>query len=200
MDFTEIKAKRARAAGRKAKKDAKRESLGPKFAKRPKAKKTKRPPSRKKQTDACKKRILGVGGLWSQTVRARDGKCLMCGKTEGLQAHHWLFRRGHSMALAVDHNNGSTLCYGCHIGRVHHDGDGDFIYRLGDTMTALVGADTVAAMRLTAKVSQPLSLEWWLANEDRLTALLAALKGEAKLPQQDPIGSTGNASSSHPSF
>lgn len=127
--------------------------------------KPRRLPSRKKQVDAIKKRILGVGGLWSQAVRNRDGKCIMCYKTETLQAHHWLFRRGHSMALAVDIANGATLCYGCHIGRVHHDGDGDFIFRLGDTMTALVGPGKVAEMRITAQTSQPMSLEWWQEKE-----------------------------------
>ena len=133
----------------------------PKRPRKAKRGRLKRAPSRKKQIDGIKKRILGVGGKWSKAVRARDGKCVMCHKTDTLQAHHWLFRRGHSMALAVDVANGATLCYGCHIGRVHHDGDGDFIFRLGDTMTAKVGPEKVAEMRITAQTSQPLSLEWW---------------------------------------
>jgi hypothetical protein len=137
----------------------------PKRPRKAKRGKLKRAPSRKKQIDGIKKRILGVGGKWSKAVRARDGKCVMCHKTDTLQAHHWLFRRGHSMALAVDIANGATLCYGCHIGRVHHDGDGDFIFRLGDTMTAKVGPEKVAEMRITAQTSQPLSLEWWQEKE-----------------------------------
>ena len=134
--------------------------------------KRKRAPSRKKQIDGIKKRLLGVGGKWSKAVRARDGKCVMCHKTDTLQAHHWLFRRGHSMALAVDIANGATLCYGCHIGRVHHDGDGNFIFRLGDTMTAIVGPAKVAEMRLTAQTSQPLSLKWWQGKEAGFDAVV----------------------------
>ena len=137
----------------------------PKRPRKAKRGKLKRAPSRKKQIDGIKKRILGVGGKWSKAVRARDGKCVMCHKTDTLQAHDWLFRRGHSMALAVDVANGATLCYGCHIGRVHHDGDGDFIFRLGDTMTRIVGPEKVAEMRITAQTSQPLSLEWWQEKE-----------------------------------
>ncbi len=99
----------------------------------------------------------------------------MCGKTETLQAHHWLFRRSHSMALAVDINNGVTLCYGCHIGRVHTDGDGDFIFQLGDKMTALIGGPAVVgSMREVAKNPKPLNLEWWLEKEAGLKALGAA--------------------------
>ena len=70
-----------------------------------------RPMSQKLQIKAIKKRILGTGGLWSQAVRRRDRECVMCRKVEGLQAHHWLIRRSHSMALAVDIANGATLCY-----------------------------------------------------------------------------------------
>ena len=174
MNLEEFKDGQSLAAMRKSKREEKAKTLwtkgdAPGRAGKRKARKS-RPPSRKKLLDACKKRILGTGGKWSKAVRARDGKCVMCHKTDTLQAHHWLFRRGHSMALAVDIANGATLCYGCHIGRVHHDGDGDFIFRLGDTMTRLVGPEKVAEMRITAQTSQPLSLEWWQEKESGFDA------------------------------
>ena len=98
--------------------------------------------------------------LWSIVVRKRDGnRCIMCGKTEYLQAHHWLFRKSHSVRLALDPDNGATLCYGCHIGRVHHDGDGDFILRLAEKMTEKVTPAKVAEMRETARHSGPISPE-----------------------------------------
>ena len=49
---------------------------------------------------------------WGRLVRERDGKCLYCGKTEYLQAHH-LFSRGRS-ATRFNLKNGFTLCAGCH--------------------------------------------------------------------------------------
>lgn len=129
--------------------------------------------SRKDQIKALKKR---GHPLWSLVVRGRDGhKCLMCGKTDNLNAHHWLFRKSHSVRLALDPANGATLCaYPCHLGRVHHDGDGDFILRLADKMTAIVGAAKVEEMRQTSRTSGPLSLE---EIQEFVSRLEAALKG-----------------------
>jgi hypothetical protein len=162
VNYAEAVAAKAKSKLRKSKREAKAAVLWPEKEKKVKQK---RPPSRKKLTDACKKRILGVGGKWSQAVRKRDGKCVMCAKTETLQAHHWLFRRSHSMSLAVDIANGATLCYGCHIGRVHHDGDGFFLMELAATMTRIVGQEKVTEMIETSKHTQPLSLEWWQEKE-----------------------------------
>lgn len=99
--------------------------------------------------------------LWSLAVRRRDGKCVMCGKTEYLQAHHWLFRKRHSLALAYNVANGAALCYGCHIGRVHQDGDGYFVMRLGQIMTQRLGDEIVRQMEEIAKPPhQTITLEW----------------------------------------
>lgn len=133
-----------------------------------------RPLSQKNQIKALKKRILGTGGLWSQAVRKRDGsRCVMCGSIQRVGAHHWLYRRSHSMALAVDPANGISLCaYPCHLGRVHHDGDGDFILQLAAKMTEIVGDAKIAEMRETAKHPQPLSLEFWQEAERKLKTFL----------------------------
>ena len=78
--------------------------------------------------------------LWSKAVRFRDGnKCLMCGGTKGLSAHHWLFAKGHCEPLAYNVSNGATLCYACHIRKLHQNGDGDFILRLYEIMRKIVG-------------------------------------------------------------
>ena len=161
----DFKAKREAAAVRKLKRQTKAKTLWPKKVKKiPKANRIKR---------------LKKKGLvdWSIAVRRRDGnKCLMCGKTEYLQAHHWLFRRSHSVRLAFDIANGATLCYGCHIGRIHTDGDGDFMLRLADRMIAIVSPEKVAEMRETARHPSPV-------NEDELRSLvghLASIATQAK--------------------
>ena len=77
-----------------------------------------------------------------------------------MNAHHWLFRKSHSVRLALDTANGATLCaYPCHLGRIHHDGDGDFVLKLADKMFEIVGKEKVEEMRRTAKVSGSVSLE-----------------------------------------
>lgn len=132
-----------------------------------------RPMSQKLQIKAIKKRILGTGGLWSQAVRKRDGnKCVMCNATGVLHAHHFLFHRAHSAALAVDIANGATLCYTDHLIRVHQRADGDFIARLLDRMTAIVGADKIAEMREKAKRPEPLGLSFWQDAEQTLKKIL----------------------------
>ena len=59
---------------------------------------------------------------WALRVKIRDGhKCLLCGGTELLTAHHWYFtsQRGHAARYCVD--NGATLCFTCHIREVHEN-------------------------------------------------------------------------------
>lgn len=59
---------------------------------------------------------------WALRVKQRDGwKCLLCGGEELLTAHHWYFtsQRGHAARYCVD--NGSTLCFTCHIREVHEN-------------------------------------------------------------------------------
>lgn len=59
--------------------------------------------------------------LWSKCVRVRDGACILCGKHEGLAAHHWIHSRARSLAHRHDVRNGVTLCFACHIYKVHTD-------------------------------------------------------------------------------
>ena len=50
---------------------------------------------------------------WSAAVKARDGKCLDCGSLKDLHAHHDKPKSTHP-ELALDLDNGRTLCYRCH--------------------------------------------------------------------------------------
>lgn len=61
---------------------------------------------------------------WSLRVRTRDGfKCLLCGATENLTAHHWYCSDHHAHAARYAVDNGATLCYACHIRGVHSRAD-----------------------------------------------------------------------------
>lgn len=117
----------------------------------------KRPPNRQQRLKRIKK-LLSVE--WSLAVRERDHhRCLMCGKMDHLSAHHWLIRKGHSLALAFAIDNGATLCYGCHLGKIHRDGDGLFAMMLFDKMREIVGQDAIDNMKECAAHPAPVPLE-----------------------------------------
>jgi 5-methylcytosine-specific restriction endonuclease McrA len=50
---------------------------------------------------------------WAWQVIERDGRCLKCGSTEDLEAHH-IKTVDEAPELAVELANGMTLCKSCH--------------------------------------------------------------------------------------
>lgn len=56
---------------------------------------------------------------WSRMVKERDGKCVRCGRTDDLHAHHIQPKATHP-ELRLDLENGETLCYRCHK-KVHDE-------------------------------------------------------------------------------
>lgn len=77
--------------------------------------KKKKKSERKKLTDDC-------FALWSKIISLNwKGKCAMCGKS-GNQAHHFFGRKAYP-SVKFDPDNGVLLCFYCHFGRVHQQGD-----------------------------------------------------------------------------
>ena len=72
-----------------------------------------------KTSDKIKRLKKKCDELWSKAVRLRDGRCLLCGKTDGLAAHHYIHTKGSSLHHRFNVKNGITLCYACHIHKVH---------------------------------------------------------------------------------
>lgn len=68
--------------------------------------------------------------LWSEAVRTRDGKCALCGKTEGLNAHHWIHSKAQGNKHRWNVKNGLALCYACHIYKVHTYASADIMEQL----------------------------------------------------------------------
>lgn len=68
--------------------------------------------------------------LWSEAVRLRDGACVLCGKKEGLNAHHWIHSKAQGNLHRWDIKNGITLCMPCHIYKVHTYASADIAERL----------------------------------------------------------------------
>ena len=71
-----------------------------------------KPLKRKKKRSPKKISLNKYDIIWARMVRERDKKCLVCGNTQNLQAHH-LFRRGIS-STRYCLVNGLTLCSSCH--------------------------------------------------------------------------------------
>lgn len=68
--------------------------------------------------------------LWSEAVRTRDGACVLCGAKEKLNAHHWIHSRAQGNFHRWDVKNGITLCYACHVYKVHTYASADIMERL----------------------------------------------------------------------
>lgn len=65
-----------------------------------------------------------LDALCSLYVRKRDNKCILCGghigEIEKLQSHHWIVRRSRSLRYKYDERNCVSLCYACHILKIHN--------------------------------------------------------------------------------
>lgn len=72
-----------------------------------------------------KKLLKKLDELCSLYVRKRDNKCILCGghvgETAKLQSHHWIVSRARSMKYRFDERNCVSLCYGCHILKIHNN-------------------------------------------------------------------------------
>lgn len=73
------------------------------------------------------KLIKELDKLASEFVRKRDGKCMLCGATNTLQAHHYIVTKGRSTKYRWDTRNLITLCYACHLYKVHSTASIQFI-------------------------------------------------------------------------
>jgi len=72
-----------------------------------------------------RKLLKELDELCSLYVRKRDNKCILCGghigETSKLQSHHWIVSRARSTKYRFDERNCVSLCYGCHILKIHHN-------------------------------------------------------------------------------
>ena len=60
-----------------------------------------------------------LDNLVSEIVKQRDGQCLICGNSYGLDAHHFIMTKGASTKHRWNLKNLITLCRECH--RQAHD-------------------------------------------------------------------------------
>lgn len=83
-----------------------------------------------KTSDKIKRLKTKCDKLWSECVRTRDGECVLCGKKDGLNAHHWIHSRAQGNNTRWDIRNGISLCYPCHVHKVHKYASAEITDRL----------------------------------------------------------------------
>ena len=77
------------------------------------------------KTEKIRKKLISECDLLvSQLCRLQwDNKCGMCGRNgDNLAAHHFFGKKSHG-SVRHDSRNLILLCFGCHIRRVHQEGD-----------------------------------------------------------------------------
>lgn len=96
----------------------------------------------------------------------RKHPCCLCGRSEGIEAHHWSHHGG-VMGAKVDDYRTVPLCDPCHIGEWHRTG-------------TFSGMDRVASEAFTLRVQRELLLAWTATriwDGDMVDALIRAIGG-----------------------
>lgn len=118
--------------------------------------------------------------LWSQVVRQRDGKCMVCGATDQLQAHHFIVSAARSLEQRYNPSNGICLCFAHHLRGVHTEASFQATSALVDAaLTAghLNWEDLRTILRCKSDASK--------VTEEQLQQTLAAL--QTQLAAMSPI-------------
>ena len=84
---------------------------------------------------------------WALRVKKRDGfKCVMCGSSENLTSHHWAICDHYSGLAKYEVCNGATLCYSCHIHKIHERADLQSVYELEKIVLPKTGYDNAQSL------------------------------------------------------
>jgi len=111
--------------------------------------------------------------MWSLCVRARDGKCLITGNTETLQAHHWIVSSSRSLKYRYDVRNGVSLSFTAHRYGVHTEASYAYTRRIAE---AMVAAGNVTWEEIEEIRNDPTKTTDY--NREELNAILARLTKE----------------------
>lgn len=97
--------------------------------------------------------------LWSQCVRLRDKKCIICGSTETLQAHHCLVRAALSLRTRFMTLNGVCVCYKCHLVQIHRNGEKRFFEKYIKILDEKIPKEKQEEIYKISENKDPVSLE-----------------------------------------
>ena len=140
----------------------------PRLKGEPKAKKRKAVAKvRKTPTATLKRKAVR---LHSEYVRARDGRCMRCGKRDGLQCAH-MVRRTYA-ATVTDELNARALCGSCHLFIDSHHFESVVFW------SEQFGVEHYERTRAKAYAGkgQTMKSAFWLGEIERLERLIAAVR------------------------
>jgi len=83
---------------------------------------------KRKKLTPMPKLLKKVQVAWGAFIRARDKECAVCFRQDTLQAHHCIVPKNKGNSTRFLEDNGITLCYSCHIGKVHGGTERRFWY------------------------------------------------------------------------
>lgn len=97
--------------------------------------------------------------LWSKCVRLRDKKCIVCGSTENLQAHHCFVRAAISLRTRFMTINGICVCFHCHLIQIHKNGDKRFFEKYIKILDEKIPKEKQQEIYKIAENKEPITLE-----------------------------------------
>ena len=114
---------------------------------------------------------------WSICVRFRDKKCMMCGTTENLHAHHCLVPKSKSTGTRFMLENGIALCYRCHMKIVHKGLERkDWFDRLKSVIDSMVRLKREAEIIAESRKEKTWSREELLSILEDLTSFVSPVQ------------------------
>lgn len=117
---------------------------------------------------------------WSLYIRARDGKCLICGSVKSLQAHHALVRKKLSNQTRFHKNNGCTLCYICHLIEIHNHATKAILEKYLEVLNSLYTKEQQDEVIRKSKEKTPLGIPELTVIVEDLVKSLKELKDKPK--------------------
>lgn len=97
--------------------------------------------------------------LWSKCVRLRDKRCIVCGSTEKLQAHHCFVRAAASLRTRFMTINGVCVCYRCHLVQIHRNGEKRFFEKYIKILDEKIPKEKQEEVYKISQNKDPVSLE-----------------------------------------
>lgn len=127
-----------------------------------------------------KKLLKTLDELCSKYVRTRDNKCILCGGHVGeinkLQSHHWIVSRARSTKYRFDERNLVSLCYACHILKIHHNPTLALLDELKNRviLNKIVTPEEIEEIKLSSNIPYKMSIS---EIEDKINYFKEKLNG-----------------------
>ena len=91
----------------------------------------------KKSSRSKLKKVLDT--LCSKATRKKYPRCIVCGREDGLSAHHCIKRKGQTDGVRWLEFNLVSLCYNCHMNKVHgNQGDAVWMSKYLEILHSLI--------------------------------------------------------------